>query len=58
MPDAESQRFCPQCRAAQMMLLKRIVHDDGSATTYFRCHNCSNLEVCSPPRLPPPPRSA
>ena len=32
-----------------MMLLKRVVHEDGSTTDYFRCRNCSELEVRSAP---------
>lgn len=51
MPEAEPARLCPQCQAAPLVLLKRILHDDGASTIYFRCHNCSHLEVSDAPRL-------
>ncbi len=48
MPDADLP-FCRKCAGAQMMLLKRVVHDDGSTTDYFRCRSCSELEIRSAP---------
>ena len=48
MPGADLP-FCQKCAGAQMMLLKRVVHDDGSTTDYFRCRSCSELEVRSAP---------
>jgi hypothetical protein len=53
---------CPICAQGEMEELNRIVHDDQSVTTYWRCPTCSHVQVTGTPtaadRDPRPKRNS
>jgi rubredoxin len=47
MPEIDPQirSVCPVCQVGTMERLTRIEHNDATVTTYWRCPNCSHVEV-------------
>jgi len=47
MPDIDPKikGACPICQLGAMERLTRIEHNDDTVTTYWRCPQCSHVEV-------------
>jgi len=45
-----AKKACPNCKRGEMEQLDRIEHDDQSVTIYWRCPNCSHVQVTRTPK--------